>query len=67
MMTAYYNIGQRLVERDTWGSKFIESLAKDLKIELPNVKCLSSRNLRYMKKLALTYDVTEFLPQGVKN
>ena len=65
MINAYYNIGKRLIEKDTWGSKFIDLLAKDLKISLPNVKGLSARNLRYMKKFALTYNKSEILPQPV--
>jgi len=32
---------------------------------LPNVKGLSARNLRYMKKFALTYNKSEILPQPV--
>jgi predicted nuclease of restriction endonuclease-like (RecB) superfamily len=65
MICAYYNIGKKLIEKDTWGSKFIDSLAKDLKISLPDVKGLSARNLRYMKKFALTYVDSEILPQPV--
>ena len=65
MMRAYYNIGQRLVEKDTWGTKFIELLAKDLKIEMPGVKGLSATNLRYMKRFALTYAESEIFPQAV--
>jgi len=65
MISAYYNIGKRLIEEDTWGTKFIDLLAKDLKISLPNVKGLSARNLRYMKKFALTYNDSEILQQAV--
>lgn len=65
MIIAYYNIGKRLVERDAWGSNFIALLAKDLKISLPNVKGLSATNLRYMKKFARTYTMSEFFQQAV--
>jgi len=65
MITAYYNIGKRLIEQDSWGSKFIETLATDLKLSNPNTKGLSARNLRYMKKFALTYSDFEILQQPV--
>ena len=59
----YYRIGKKLIENNKWGSGFIDSLAKDLRISFPKLKGLSSRNLRYMQKMARTYD-EEFL-QGV--
>lgn len=65
MISAYYNIGKRLIEQDTWGSKFIELLAKDLKLSFPDAKGLSARNLRYMKKFANIYNEFEILPQPV--
>jgi len=65
MITAYYNIGQRLVEKDTWGSKFLKLLAQDLKVSLPKVKGLSYTNLRYMKRFALAYTEIEFCQQPV--
>ena len=65
MIMAYYNIGRRLVEQDTWGTKFLETLAKDLKLSFPDIKGLSARNLRYMKKFASTYDDFEILQQPV--
>ena len=65
MITAYYNTGKMLIEKDSWGSKFIEKLAKDLKLSFPNVKGYSVTNLRYMKKFANTYDELEILPHAV--
>ncbi len=40
------------------GSSFIDTLAKDLKIEF---KGMSARNLRYMQKFASEFDNNEFL------
>jgi len=65
MIIAYYNIGQRLVEKDTWGTKFLKLLVQDLKISLPQVKGLSYTNLRYMKRFALAYTESEFCQQPV--
>ena len=33
LILMYYNIGLKLVENNKWGSSFIDTLAKDLKIE----------------------------------
>lgn len=65
MIKAYFNIGKKLIENDTWGSKFVETLAKDLKLSFPKIKGLSATNLRYMKKFALTYGELEIFPQPV--
>lgn len=35
-------------------------LAKDLKIEFPNLKGMSARNLRYMQKFDIEFDNDEF-------
>ena len=65
MITSYYNTGKMLIEKDSWGSKFIEKLAKDLKLSFPNVKGFSETNLRYMKKFAKAYDTFETFPRAV--
>lgn len=64
LVLMYYNIGLKLIENKKWGSSFIDTLAKDLKMEFPNLKGMSARNLRYMQKFALEYSNDEFL-QGV--
>lgn len=51
LILMYYRIGLRLKNNNTWGSSFIDNLAKDLKFYYPNIKGMSSRNLRYMKKI----------------
>ena len=40
-------------------------MAKDLKIEFPNIKGMSARNLRYMQKFASEFDNDEFLQHDV--
>ena len=64
LILMYYNIGTKLIENNKWGSSFIDTLAKDLKMEFPTIKGLSARNLRYMQKFASEYEYDEFL-QGV--
>lgn len=64
LILMYYNIGLKLIENNKWGSSFIDTLAKDLKIEFPTLKGMSARNLRYMQKFAAEFNNDEFL-QGV--
>lgn len=63
LVMMYYNIGVKLLENNKWGTSFIDTLAHDLKIEFPNLKGMSSRNLRYMQKFASTYENDEFLQE----
>ena len=50
LIMLYYHIGKVINEHKTWGSKFIENLAADIRISFPNVKGYSVRNLKYMAK-----------------
>ncbi len=54
----YYNIGKIINEHKSWGNKFIENLAADIKLSFPNAKGYSVRNLKYMSKFASTYLMT---------
>ena len=63
LILMYYNIGTKLVENNKWGLSFIDTLAKDLKIDFPTLKGMSARNLRYMQKFAMEYDNDEFLQE----
>lgn len=65
LVLMYHNIGIKLIENNKWGSSFIDTLARDLKIEFPNMKGMSARNLRYMQKFALEFDNDEFLQHDV--
>jgi len=65
LILMYYNIGLKLRENNKWGSSFIDILAKDLKVEFPNIKGMSARNLRYMQKFATEFDNDEFLQHYV--
>jgi len=46
----YWKIGQVIIENSSYGNRFIENLAADIKLDFPNIKGFSTRNLRYMKK-----------------
>lgn len=65
LILMYYNIGLKLLENNKWGSSFIDTLAKDLKMEFPTLKGMSARNLRYMQKFANEFDNDEFLQHYV--
>lgn len=61
LIMLYYNIGKIINEHKSWGNKFIDNLAADIKIEFPSVKGYSVRNLKYMAKFADTYPDKEFV------
>ncbi len=60
----YYHIGCIINEHKSWGNKFIDNLAKDIKLAYPNSTGYSIRNLKYMAKLANQYD-EEFVQRAV--
>ena len=57
----YHSIGTVINEHKTWGNKFIENLATDIRREFPGSKGYSVRNLKYMAKFAQTYPDREFV------
>lgn len=57
----YWEIGKELGERTQYGSAFVDTLAKELKADNPNLKGFSARNLRYMKKFAKEITDENFL------
>lgn len=61
LITLYYNIGKVINANKAWGNKFIENLARDIKLEFPKAKGYSVRNLKYMAKFAATYSDIEFV------
>ncbi len=47
----YWDLGKMIAEKENvWGSKLIEQVAKDLKIEFPDLQGLSNSNLKYCKR-----------------
>ena len=61
LILLYHSIGKVINAHKVWGNKFIESLAKDIRITFPNVKGYSVRNLKYMAKFAMTYPDRQFV------
>lgn len=61
MILLYHSIGEVINSHNVWGSKFIDSLAKDIKLAFPNAKGYSVRNLKYMAKFAMTYPDRQFV------
>ncbi len=58
ILLLYWQIGRDILARqeaEGWGTKVVSRLAKDLKREFPEMKGLSSRNLKYMRALAEAY------------
>ena len=60
LILLYHSIGRIINEHKTWGNKFIENLAADIRREFPGSKGYSVRNLKYMAKFAQTYPDLEF-------
>lgn len=61
LLLLYHSIGQIINAHKSWGNKFIENLAQDIKLDFPQATGYSVRNLKYMAKFALTYPDREFV------
>lgn len=58
MLQFYWELGRDIVElqsENRYGSKFFETLSRDLKSAIPEAKGLSARNLKYIKRFYLMY------------
>ncbi len=65
LILLYHHIGRIINEHKSWGNKFIDNLATDLRIAFPDTKGYSVRNLKYMSKFAAAYVDEEFVQQAV--
>lgn len=65
LILLYYEIGKIINRHKNWGNKFIETLAKDIKLTYPDSTGYSVRNLKYMAKFASEYPDCEFVQQLV--
>lgn len=61
LLMLYHDIGCVINEHKVWGNKFIENLARDIRLEFPEKKGFSERNLKYMAKFASIYPDREFV------
>jgi predicted nuclease of restriction endonuclease-like (RecB) superfamily len=67
LVLLYWDIGRGILERqekDGWGSKVVDRLAKDLKAEFPEMRGFSPRNLKYMWAFAAAWSDREFVQQA---
>lgn len=65
LVNLYFNIGKTLEENSSWGNKFIDNVAMELKMSFPNLKGFSVRNLKYMKSFYNEYKGDEEFVQLV--
>jgi predicted nuclease of restriction endonuclease-like (RecB) superfamily len=65
LITLYWNIGTVINEHSVWGNKFIENLARDIKLDFPDAKGYSIRNLKYMAKFSKVYTDLKFVQRTV--
>lgn len=61
LIMLYYNIGCVINAHKSWGSKFVDNLAQDIKMEFPQSTGYSVRNLKYMAKFARMFPDKEFV------
>jgi predicted nuclease of restriction endonuclease-like (RecB) superfamily len=68
LLTVFWEIGNTIRKQEKsegWGTKTVERLASDLKIEFPDMKGLSPRNLRYMREFVVAYPKFTILQRSV--
>ncbi|HOW15195.1 PDDEXK nuclease domain-containing protein [Methanosarcina sp.] len=66
MTLLYWDIGQMILKKQSqagWGAKIIDRLAKDLREAFPDMKGFSSRNLKYMRAFAETWQDPSIVQQ----
>lgn len=64
LVLLYWHIGREILERqkrEGWGAKVVDQLAMDLRLEFPDTKGFSSRNLRYMRAFADAWPTKKFV------
>ena len=59
LLELYFYIGKVVNEKSSWGNKFIDSLSTQMKIDFPNIKGFSVRNIKNMKKFYLESSANE--------
>lgn len=67
LVLLYWQIGHDILERqerEGWGAKVIDRLARDLRNDFKDMKGFSPRNLKYMRKFAETWADEEFVQQA---
>ncbi len=65
LVLLYYRIGQIINQHKAWGNRFIDDLARDIRLAFPQSKGYSVRNLKYMAKFAALYPDEQIVQQVV--
>ncbi len=66
LLYLYWELGHFILQQQneqSWGAKVIDQLAADLKSEFTNLKGLSARNLKYMRRFAKEYNAAIIMQQ----
>lgn len=61
LILLYHSIGMVINDHKNWGSKFVQNLAQDIKLEFPDATGYSVRNLKYMAKFAQLFPDVEIV------
>ncbi|MDR0931797.1 MAG: DUF1016 N-terminal domain-containing protein [Victivallales bacterium] len=64
LLMLYWRTGKHINKHKTWGSKFTENLARDIRFAFPTLRGFSFRNLKYMSQFASIYTEDE-IGQGL--
>lgn len=70
LLGIYWEIGNtiHLQEKEAgWGTKIVETLGTDLRIEFPDMRGFSLRNLRYMRDFSIAYPQFLILQLAIAN
>lgn len=62
-LALYSYLGKIIDENAKYGNSFINNLSVELKINFPNMKGFSERNLKYMRKFVDEYQDEKFLQE----
>ncbi|MBK9354589.1 MAG: hypothetical protein IPN09_11705 [Bacteroidetes bacterium] len=66
LIQLYWELGKMIVaQENTWGSKLIARVSKDLQAEFPDLKGLTRSNLFYCKQFYNFYNNNELVQQAV--
>ncbi len=66
LVLLYWDIGNSIIQNQKqqgWGAKIVENLSSELKKSFPNMSGFSSRNLKYMRQFADTYQDKTFVQE----
>jgi predicted nuclease of restriction endonuclease-like (RecB) superfamily len=66
MIMLYWDIGRLILDRqkqEGWGAKVIDRLSADLRDAYPDMRGLSSRNLKYMRAFAASWPQKEIVQE----